>query len=108
MFEFAATAKVAPGRHLGMVLELDQPEPPAPFEPAGEPAVRVLTRRERDVLTLLARGKRAEEAAADLGVARNTIQNHLRSARAKLGARTRGHAIAPAISRGEIPVEPEG
>jgi DNA-binding CsgD family transcriptional regulator len=50
----------------------------------------------------------AEEAAAELGVARNTIQNHLRSARAKLGARTRSHAIALAIGRGEIPLEPDG
>lgn len=100
--EFAATANIAPGRHMAILLELE-PEPT--LEPSATPAPAVLSRRERDVLALLANGMRAEEAAAELGVARNTVQNHLRSARAKLGARTRSHAIALAIGRGEIPVE---
>jgi PAS domain S-box-containing protein len=105
--DFAATANIAPGRHLAIILSLapgEEPEPTA--RPDAEPSSPVLTKRESEVLARLAGGMSAEEAASGLGVARNTIQNHLRSARAKLGARTRAHAIALAIARGEIPLEP--
>lgn len=106
--DFTATANIAPGRHLGLYLTPpagQEPEPAA--EPDAPPTPPLLTSREREVLDLLARGRSADEAASELGVARNTIQNHLRSARAKLGAKTRSHAIALATGRGEIPLGPE-
>lgn len=104
--DFAAAANIAPGRHLAILLTVApgrDAEPAVAPDPAPQPAL--LTKRERDVLALLAHGLNADEAASELGVARNTIQNHLRSARAKLGARTRSHAIALAIGRGQIPLE---
>jgi DNA-binding CsgD family transcriptional regulator len=57
-----------------------------------------LSRRERQVLRLLARGLTMEEAAAELGIARETVRTQARYARAKLRARNITHAVAIAIS----------
>jgi DNA-binding CsgD family transcriptional regulator len=103
--EFAATANIAPGQHLSILLTPVRKEAPADAEPGTPRRNSVLTDREREVLSLLAHGKSAEDAAATLDIARNTVQNHLRSARAKLGARTRSHAIVLAIRHGEIPLD---
>ena len=43
-----------------------------------------------------------EEIAVRLAISPETVRNHVRSARTKLGARTRAHATALAIARGEI------
>jgi DNA-binding CsgD family transcriptional regulator len=58
--------------------------------------------REWEVLGLLALGHTGEEIAEELGISPETVRNHLRGAREKLGARTRAQAIALALSRGLI------
>lgn len=62
-----------------------------------------LTTRESQCLRELASGERPQRIAAILGIAPITVDFHLRNARRKLGARTREHAVAIAISRGLIP-----
>ena len=66
---------------------------------------RGLTERERQVLTLLARGYSGEEAARELGVSAETVRAHVRNAVTKLHARTRLHAVVIALQRGEISVD---
>lgn len=61
-----------------------------------------LTRREREVLSLLARGLSYEEAAAQLGVSLNTVRSHVRSAYDKLGASTKAEAVALALRSGQL------
>jgi DNA-binding CsgD family transcriptional regulator len=57
--------------------------------PAG-----ALSRREQQVLGLASEGLTSAEIAARLGVARSTVETHVRAAMKKLGARTRTHAVA--------------
>jgi DNA-binding CsgD family transcriptional regulator len=65
-----------------------------------------LTPREREVLTLLARGLTGAQIAERLSLSPETIRIHVRNARGRLGARTRTHAIALALLRGEIELGP--
>jgi len=55
-----------------------------------------LTRREYDVLRLVAAGKSNPEIAEKLGLARNTVKSYLQTVMQKLGARNRVEAIGRA------------
>ena len=61
-----------------------------------------LTRREREVLTLVAEGGTNEKVAQTLGISTETVQSHVRNAMGKLGAETRTEAVATAIRRSLI------
>jgi DNA-binding NarL/FixJ family response regulator len=67
---------------------------PAPHADASP--VDTLTRREREVLRLLAAGSGTAASAKRLGVSRATIRNHVQSIFAKLGVHTRLEAVAQA------------
>ncbi len=72
---------------------------------AGGRGRRGLTPREREVLTLLARGYTGEEVARELSVSAETVRAHVRNSVTKLHARTRLHAVVMALQRGEITLE---
>ena len=57
----------------------------------------LLTRREREVLRLLAEGFRNDEVAERLGISPLTVRTHVRHAMEKLGAGTRTEAVATAL-----------
>jgi DNA-binding NarL/FixJ family response regulator len=59
-----------------------------------------LTRREREVLGLLAEGRSNREIADELFVTLATVKTHLAHVYAKLGARNRNEAIGRAVSLG--------
>ncbi|WP_241766111.1 PA1136 family autoinducer-binding transcriptional regulator [Ectopseudomonas composti] len=61
-----------------------------------------LTPREREVLAWTAAGRRQADIATTLGLSERTVENHLRSARRRLGATTTAQAIRTAIRQGEI------
>jgi DNA-binding CsgD family transcriptional regulator len=61
-----------------------------------------LTRREADVLTLLAEGFTYEEIGRRLAISPETARTHLQKASERLGASTRTHAVATAIRLGLI------
>lgn len=61
-----------------------------------------LTPREREVLTLLARGYTGQEVARELAVSAETVRAHVRNSVTTLRARTRLHAVVLALQRGEI------
>jgi DNA-binding CsgD family transcriptional regulator len=99
---FRARAGVRPGRHLISIqparadwqvsgLELEDLGPAQP-----------LTFREREILTLLARGSSAQAIAETATLSAGTVRTHVRNAMKKLGARTRSHAIALAIGLRQI------
>jgi DNA-binding CsgD family transcriptional regulator len=80
------------------------------FPPARElDALRAsrhrLTDREREVLSLVARGKTGAKIATQLFLAPTTVQTHVNNALAKLGARNRVHAVAIALQSGEIDID---
>lgn len=62
----------------------------------------LLTARESQCLQELAQGERPQRIAAKLGIAQITVEFHIKNARRKLGARTREHAIAIAVSSGML------
>jgi DNA-binding NarL/FixJ family response regulator len=66
------------------------------------PVSSELTRREADVLTLLAEGFTYEEIGRRLGISSETVRTHLQKACGRLGASTRTHAVATAIRLGLI------
>ena len=70
----------------------------------GAGAIRVrpspgLTPRERDCLSCAARGMTYREIAKVLDISPRTVEQHLASARSKLGAHSTAHAIAVAARR---------
>ncbi|TAN63747.1 MAG: LuxR family transcriptional regulator [Magnetospirillum sp.] len=66
----------------------------------GENQQELLTKRERDVLLLIARGKSSKEIARRLKISVGGTNFHVLNAMKKLGATTRAHAVADAIFRG--------
>ena len=110
--EFSATANVLPARHLSVFIPpetsavreergrpTEAPWSPVLMEDGGQPE---LTRREREVMTLVAHGLRSTEMAERLVLSPETIKTHVRNAMTKLGSRTRAHAVAIALVTGQI------
>ena len=71
-------------------------------------ATGVLSARECEVLGLMVQGRSNQEIGEELGIARNTVKNHVRSVLTKLGVRNRVQAVAYAVSQGLVCVSPEG
>jgi DNA-binding CsgD family transcriptional regulator len=61
-----------------------------------------LSGKERSVLAELARGHTTEEIGKLLGVSPHTVRTHVKNLMRKLGARTRAHAVAIALSESAI------
>ena len=103
----SSTPNVLPGLHFlvftpaGEQVILDEVVEKADAKETGS-----LTPREREVLTLLAGGLTGAQIAERLSLSPETVRIHVRNARGRLGARTRAHAIALALLRGEIEVGP--
>jgi PAS domain S-box-containing protein len=116
--EFSVTANVLPGRHLSVVM----PRGGDAAEGVSDEARREmgwtrlvarqaeqapLTGREHEVIALVAAGLQGGEIAARLGVSPETIKSHVQNAMTKLGAHTRAHAVAIALSTGQIDLHDE-
>ncbi|MFC3966430.1 LuxR C-terminal-related transcriptional regulator [Nocardia jiangsuensis] len=65
-----------------------------------------LNRREREVLGLLAAGRRNRAIAAELGVAESTVKFHVTGVLKKLAVSTRGEAAALGVRAGLLPGSP--
>ena len=79
----------------------------APTEARAEDAHRIpLTRREREILGLLAEGMSGAQIASKLVLSPETVRTHVRNAMSNLGASTRSQAVVLAMQRQEIPGEP--
>jgi DNA-binding CsgD family transcriptional regulator len=103
LVEYSATANVEPGRHLS-VLSLPTREHARDSISVGELQSKVLSEREREVLTLVAMGERSAGIAFALGISPATVEAHVRNCLAKLGAANRAHAITIGLQRGEIDI----
>ncbi len=69
---------------------------------SGIAATPTLSEREREVLTLLAHGRRNKEIARILGIEPSTVETYISNAMIKLDVSTRIEAIVAAIQRGAI------
>jgi DNA-binding NarL/FixJ family response regulator len=63
-----------------------------------------LTERERQILQLLAQGKRNDDIAADLFISPQTVQTHVRNILGKLRVHSKLEAVAFAVKHGSIQV----
>ncbi len=64
-----------------------------------------ITLREREILSLIAKGRANKEIAATLGIAEDTVKRHISNTLQKLGVSDRAQATAEAIRRGIVRVE---
>ncbi len=74
---------------------------PRPVEVGG------LSEREREVLALLAEGAANKEIAARLYITERTVKAHVANIFNKLGVNSRAEAVAVALRKGLLPIEPE-
>jgi DNA-binding NarL/FixJ family response regulator len=65
-------------------------------------SIHLLTEREVEVLTFLARGLTTSQTAAELFISENTIKTHVRHILAKLEVNNRAEAVAKAAHLGLI------
>ena len=95
---------IAPDRNLLVwVPSLRAVHDPPGDEFLMEPAERApISRREAQVVTLLALGETGEEAAVSLGISPETVRTHVRNAMERCGALTRAHLVAIALHHGWI------
>ena len=66
---------------------------------AADPEIR-LSRRETEILALVAQGASDNEIAIQLCLSAKTVSWYVRRIRARLGAHSRAHAVALAMQQG--------
>jgi LuxR family quorum sensing-dependent transcriptional regulator len=91
-----------PARHAMEAIALSAYERARELGDGRASATESFTRREQEVLALIAAGHNDGEIAAALGVSKTTAHFHAENTRRKLGAATRAHAVALAITRGVV------
>jgi PAS domain S-box-containing protein len=105
--QFAAHREVVTGRDLilGVMLELDSQPMRCGNAPVDVTAA-ALTPREREVVALVALGRRRREIADQLFISDATVKTHLRNAMHKLDVHSQAQLVAVALTRGLIELEP--
>ena len=99
--EFAGHPEVVTGQQLVLVVVLHTTRTRRleTVTPAGG-ATHTLSRREREVVRLIAAGLSGPEIAEELQLAHNTVRTHVRNAMTKTGSRSRAHLVAMALANG--------
>ena len=69
-----------------------------PTTTVKRPRSGTLSERECEVLEQIARGHSIDDISADLFLSPHTVRTHIKNILRKMGARTRAHAVAMAIS----------
>ena len=102
--QWGASVEVVTGRRLVLFVALSTSRWGRRFRRAlpSEAEPRSLTRREREIVLLVARGRSGPEIADELHIAHDTVRTHVRNAMTKLGARSRAHLVAKALGEGAI------
>ena len=78
---------------------------PSPSQQSAKERVQSLSSREQEVLQLLSRGMSNREIATRLFISPETVKDHVRAIRSKLGVANRVHAAQMAwLSRGSAPL----
>ena len=101
------TRNYRPGLHLAVVLFAgERVVDERSDDHAVAPPNDVLTKREREVLTLVAVGNTGVEIAHQLFLSPATVATHVTNALLKLGAKNRAHGITLALQANELELDP--
>src|SRR5271155_1354445 len=102
--QWAATTEVVTGRQLVLFVALSTSRWGPRFRRAiGPQQVPIaLSKREREVVRLIALGNTGPEIADELRIAHDTVRTHARNAMTKTGARSRAHLVAKALGEGLV------
>lgn len=95
----AARSTVVDGRQLVLFVAV-RADRRRPDQGRSRPTAGQLTRRELEIISEIAMGRRAHEIAEHLYIATTTVQTHVRNAMAKAGARSQAQLVAFALTRG--------
>jgi len=87
-------------KHLLQTYAAETPLRPAALRPAQHDMVEPLTRREQEILTLLAQRLTSKEIALKLVVSEQTVKRHRANIYQKLGVNSRRQATAAAVAAG--------
>ena len=103
---YSASANIAPGVHLSILVPTEHADEELDsLDEEGDEKVPQLSNREREVLTMLALGDSNKVIARKLHLSPETVRAHTRSARLRLGAKSRSHAIALALESGQLALD---
>jgi DNA-binding CsgD family transcriptional regulator len=102
VIEILANGENASARRPELVLREFQPDDEDEKQPHDEAGIRRLTKREIEVLDLIAAGHSTREVAARLFISPKTVRNHLASVYRKLDARNRTEAVLSGLQLGIV------
>ncbi len=102
--QWAATTEVVTGQRLVLFVALSTSRWGGHFrrEAFSEGATAGLTKRELEVVGLVALGRTGPEIADELHIAHDTVRTHVRNAMTKLGVRSRAQLVATALGDGLV------
>ncbi len=64
----------------------------------------ILTKREKEIFTLLIKNYSTKEIANDLGVSEKTVRNHISNVMQKLGVKGRASAVVELLKLNELSI----
>lgn len=100
--DLSSTPNFRPGRHLAIILVPAARDLNEHLARAETPPDTTLTKREREILTLVAFGNTGVEIARQLFLSPATVATHVSNALIRLGAKNRAHGIAIALQSGQL------
>jgi len=102
--QWAAGAELVTGRRLVLFVALNTSRWGGSFRRTAAPDPRpgALSRRESEIVRLVALGSSGPEIADELQIAHDTVRTHVRNAMAKVGARSRAHLVARSLGDGLV------
>jgi PAS domain S-box-containing protein len=99
--QWAATTEIVTGRHLTLVVALSTSRWGHRFRRHDQDHERrELSRREREIVALVALGHTGPEIADQLQIAHDTVRTHVRNSMLKVDARSRAHLVAKTLADG--------
>jgi PAS domain S-box-containing protein len=103
--QWGASAEVVTGRRLVLFVALSTSRWGGQFRRSTLSArdAGPLSRREQEIVRLIALGSTGPEIADELQIAHDTVRTHVRNSMTKLRARSRAHLVANALGGGALP-----
>jgi PAS domain S-box-containing protein len=102
--QYGAATEVVTGRKLVLFVALSTSRWGGKFRrtPSADRDAGELSAREREVVRLISLGRSGPEISEELQIAHNTVRTHVSNSMLKMGARSRAHLVANALSSGVV------